>query len=132
MRLQQHGAERGAQRQGNENRDDRRGGDCRGELSEEEAGDPADESSGINTAHSVSAMAISAPETSSIVLCAASLAPMPKAMFRSTFSTTTMASSTTMPTAQDEAEHRQVIIEMPSRERIVKVPTSEIEWRPRE
>jgi hypothetical protein len=54
---------------------------------------------GTNTAHSVSAIEISAPPTSSIVTCAALAGVMPRSRLRSTFSTTTIASSTTMPTA---------------------------------
>src|ERR1700730_2183631 len=53
---------------------------------------------GMKTAQSVSAMAMSAPDTSVIVGCAAARGDTPEAMLRSTFSTTTMASSTTMPT----------------------------------
>ena len=43
VRLQQHRAERRAQGQGDDDRDDRRGGDGRRELSEEQARDAADE-----------------------------------------------------------------------------------------
>ncbi len=63
---------------------------------------------GTNTAHSTSAMAISAPLISSIDLCAASFGDRPARRCRSTFSTTTMASSTTMPMASTR----------PSRERL--------------
>ena len=54
---------------------------------------------GTNTAHSTSAMAISAEPTSSMLFFAASRGASPAAILRSTFSTTTMASSTTMPIA---------------------------------
>jgi hypothetical protein len=54
---------------------------------------------GTNTAHNTSAMEISAVPTSFMVAREASIADMPSCILRSTFSTTTMASSTTMPTA---------------------------------
>ena len=80
---------------------------------------------GMNTAHSVNAIAISAPPTSSIVLCAASRGDMPERRFRSTFSTTTIASSTTMPTASTRPNSDSVFSENPRAARIAKVPTSE-------
>ena len=46
-------------------------------------------------------------------------------MFRSTFSTTTIASSTTMPTASTRPNSDRLLIEMPKAERMVKVPMSE-------
>ncbi len=60
---------------------------------------PVMKADGMNTAHSTSAIAISAPPTSSMLRIAASRGVSPSAMPRSTFSTTTIASSTTMPTA---------------------------------
>jgi hypothetical protein len=81
---------------------------------------------GMNTAHSVSAMAISAPQTSSMVRCAASRGRMPSRRFRSTFSTTTMASSTTMPTASTRPDSDRLLSEKPSAARIEKVPIDEI------
>ena len=60
---------------------------------------PEMKADGTNTAQSVSAIEISAPPTSSIVRCAASAGNMPARTLRSTFSTTTIASSTTIPTA---------------------------------
>ena len=80
---------------------------------------------GTNTAHNVSAMAISAPPTSSMVRCAASLGLMPSRRLRSTFSTTTMASSTTMPTASTSPNSDRLLSEMPRMARMVKVPISE-------
>jgi hypothetical protein len=50
---------------------------------------------------------------------------MPFAMLRSTFSTTTMASSTTMPTANTKPNNDRLLIEIPSRARIEKEPTSD-------
>ncbi len=53
---------------------------------------------GTNTAHSVSTMAITGPVTSFIACTAASRADLVSSrMMRSTFSSTTMASSTTIP-----------------------------------
>ena len=54
---------------------------------------------GTNTAHRTRAMAMIGPVTSRIAFTVASRGLRPAAMFRSTFSTTTMASSTTMPIA---------------------------------
>ena len=64
---------------------------------------------GTNTAHSVRAMAMRAVETSFIVWRVASRGPRPRAMFRSTFSTTTIASSTTMPTARTTPKSEKVV-----------------------
>ena len=60
---------------------------------------PVMNSVGTNTAHSTSTIAISAVDTSSIDSRAASSGDMPFSILRSTFSTTTIASSTTMPMA---------------------------------
>ncbi len=54
---------------------------------------------GTNTAHNTSAVAMIGPVTSLMARLAASTGDKPSAMLRSTFSTTTMASSTTMPMA---------------------------------
>src|SRR5258708_11988580 len=58
---------------------------------------PERKADGTNTAHSVRAIAISAPPTSSIVTCAASLGVIPRCRLRSTFSTTPIAPSTQTP-----------------------------------
>ncbi len=79
----------------------------------------------MNTAQSVSAMAMSAPPTSSIVRWAASRGRMPARRLRSTFSTTTMASSTTMPTASTSPNSDRLLSEKPSAARMAKVPTSD-------
>ena len=80
---------------------------------------------GMNTAHSVSAIAISAPPTSSIVRCAASRGLIPRRRLRSTFSTTTIASSTTMPTASTRPNRLRLLSEKPSAANTANVPTSE-------
>ncbi len=66
---------------------------------------------GMNTAHKVSAMAISAPPTSSIVANAASCGLRPLRSSRSTFSTTTIASSTTMPIASTRPNSDRLLSE---------------------
>src|SRR5258705_13887954 len=68
---------------------------------------------GTNTAQSVSAIEISAPPTSSIVTCAALAGVIPRSRLRSTFSTTTIASSTTMPTASTRPNSDRLFSEIP-------------------
>ena len=69
----------------------------------------------MNTAHSTSTMATTGPLTSSIACLAASLGERPNsAMLRSTFSTTTIASSTTMPIASTMPNRVSMLIEKPS------------------
>ncbi|MNU08524.1 hypothetical protein D3C72_2546060 [compost metagenome] len=68
---------------------------------------------GTNTAISTSEIARTAAPTSSIVTCAASRGVMPRARFRSTFSTTTMASSTTMPIASTRPNKVSMLSEKP-------------------
>ena len=80
---------------------------------------------GTNTAHSTSAIETSAPPTSSMVFSAASRRLMPCSRCRSTFSTTTMASSTTMPTASTRPNSVRLLIEKPSAAITAKVPTSD-------
>src|ERR1700722_19068713 len=75
---------------------------------------PERKADGTKTAHNVSAIEISAPPTSSIVLCAASDADMPERMLRSTFSTTTIAPSTTMPTARTKPKSERLFSDIPS------------------
>src|SRR5689334_23843679 len=64
--------------------------------------------------------------TSSIALWAASRGESPASMLRSTFSTTTIASSTTMPIANTSPNKDRVLMEKPNISRIAKVPTIEI------
>ena len=80
---------------------------------------------GTNTAISTSAMPISAPPTSSIVRCAASLGAMPARRCRSTFSTTTMASSTTMPIDSTSANIDRLFSEKPNADITASVPISD-------
>ena len=80
---------------------------------------------GTNTAHSTSAIAISAVPTSSMLRIDASRGFKPAAMLRSTFSTTTMASSTTMPTASTRPNSDRLLSEKPKVAIRKKVPISD-------
>ena len=70
---------------------------------------------GTNTAQSTSAIETSAAPTSSIVLRAASRGVRPASILRSTFSTTTIASSTTMPIASTRPNSDRLLSEKPNR-----------------
>ena len=80
---------------------------------------------GTNTAHSTSAMAITGPVTSSIALRLASRGAKPVAIRRSTFSTTTIASSTTMPIASTSPNSDRLFSEKPNNAIQANVPISE-------
>ena len=80
---------------------------------------------GTNTAQSTSAVAMIGPVTSLIARLAASTGDKPRAMLRSTFSTTTMASSTTMPMASTRPNSERLLIEKPSASITANVPTSD-------
>ncbi len=80
---------------------------------------------GTNTAHSTSAMAISAEPTSLMLLRAASRGAKPAAMLRSTFSTTTMASSTTMPIARTSPNKERLFSVKPNAAMKKNVPISD-------
>jgi hypothetical protein len=66
---------------------------------------------GTNTADSTRAMAMTGPVTSSIARRAASRGGRPCSSQRSTFSTTTMASSTTMPMASTSPNSDRLLSE---------------------
>ncbi len=87
---------------------------------------PGMNATGTNTDSSTSVIATIAPVISPIARRAASAALMPgfSAITRSTFSTTTIASSTTMPIASTSASSETVLIENPSASITAKVPTS--------
>src|SRR5260370_17211403 len=91
---------------------------------------PDRKADGTNTAHSVSGMEINAPPTSSIVLWAASGGDIPDRIVRSTFSTTTIASSTTIPTASTRPNSDSLLSEIPSAVRKLKVPSSDTSLTP--
>ncbi len=78
--------------------------------------------SGTKTATSVSAMATMGPLTSRMAWYVASRADKPAAMLRSTFSTTTIASSTTMPIASTMPNSDSALIVNPNASSSEKVP----------
>src|SRR6266480_2360414 len=80
---------------------------------------------GMNTAESTSAVATIGPVTSRIACFVASKGDLPRAMLRSTFSTTTIASSTTMPIASTRPKSDSALIEKPKRYATENVPTIE-------
>ena len=71
---------------------------------------------GTKTAQSTSAVAMIGLVTSLIARLAASTGDRPSAMLRSTFSTTTMASSTTMPMASTRPNSDRLLMENPKRQ----------------
>src|SRR3954462_1889539 len=80
---------------------------------------------GTNTAQSTNAIATTGPVTSSIALRLASRGDRPSASQRSTFSTTTMASSTTIPIASTRPNSDRLLSENPRIAMTEKVPMSE-------
>src|SRR5690606_12266619 len=88
---------------------------------------PPKNAAGTNTAASTSTIAITGPVTSSIARFAASLGDsLPLDRCRSTFSTTTIASSNTMPIAKTMPKSVSVLTENPSACMPANVPISEI------
>ena len=81
--------------------------------------------SGTNTASSTSAIAMIGPDTSRMARYVASRGVRPDSMLRSTFSTTTIASSTTMPMASTSPNRLRALIEKPSACSAAKVPTTD-------
>ena len=84
---------------------------------------PEKNAQGMNTADSTSATPITGPVTSSIARIAASRGARPCAIQRSTFSTTTMASSTTMPIASTSPKSESVLRLKPIAAMAANVPT---------
>src|SRR5688572_28885850 len=78
-----------------------------------------------NTAHNTSAMAMIGPVTSFIARLVASTGEKPSAMLRSTFSTTTIASSTTIPMASTRPKSVSMLMLKPSASMIANVPTND-------
>ncbi len=70
-------------------------------------------------------MAMMGPETSRIAARVASSGSAPSSMWRSTFSTTTIASSTTMPMASTSPNSESVFRENPRASITANVPMSE-------
>src|SRR5215831_12417314 len=86
---------------------------------------PERKADGTKTAQSVNAIDISAPPTSSIVRWAASNGDIPECILRSTFSTTTIASSTTIPTASTRPNSDRLFSDIPNIASTAKVPISD-------
>ncbi len=80
---------------------------------------------GTNTAQRMRPMATTGPETSSIALIVASFGSMPCSRWCITASTTTIASSTTMPMARTRPSSDSTLIEKPSSGKKMKAPMSE-------
>ena len=80
---------------------------------------------GRNTAQSTSAVAMIGPVTSRIACFVASIGDRPFVMLRSTFSTTTMASSTTIPIASTRPNSDSVLRPKPNRCITPSVPISD-------
>ena len=80
---------------------------------------------GTKTAHSNRAVATIGLVTSLMARLAASGGESPRAILRSTFSTTTMASSTTMPMASTRPKSDRLLIENPNASMAANVPISE-------
>ena len=81
---------------------------------------------GMNTAQSTSAMAMIGPLTSCMALYVASSGERPSSMLRSTFSTTTIASSTTIPMDSTRPKSESALMEKPNSSIKAKVPTTEM------
>ena len=87
---------------------------------------PGNRATGMNTAASTSDVAISAPVNSSIAWMVASRAARPSSFIRrSTFSTTTMASSTTIPMTSTRASRFTVFRENPITSMAINVPITD-------
>src|ERR1700722_18933487 len=87
--------------------------------------EPPKNAIGMNTAVSTSVMATSAPVICSIALRVASRGDKPSSfMMRSTFSTTTIASSTSNPIASTTPNSVSTLMENPKAYMMVKVPSS--------
>ena len=76
---------------------------------------PGRKAIGTNRANSTRVVARIGPTTSDMAFLAAALPSRPSSIFRSTFSTTTMASSTTRPTARTRPRSVKVLMEKPNR-----------------
>src|SRR5262245_267648 len=86
---------------------------------------PGTKATGMNTADRISAMPMTGPDTSFIAWRVAAFGSRPCSMWWITASTTTIASSTTMPMASTRPNIDRVLTENPSRGKKMNVPTSE-------
>ena len=80
---------------------------------------------GTKTDARISAMLITGPDTSRIARSVASRGDIPCSMWCSTASTTTIASSTTRPTARTRPKSDSVLMEKPSSGNTANVPMSD-------
>ena len=80
---------------------------------------------GTNTAIKTIAIATRDEPTSSIVNCVATIADLPSSICRLTFSITTIASSTTTPTAKTKANNESRLIDIFITFRTKNVPINE-------
>src|SRR6266498_4409375 len=80
---------------------------------------------GMNTAERTSAIPITGPETSRIAWSVASRGDIPSSIWRSTASTTTIASSTTSPMASTSPKSESVLIENPNNGNTTNVPSND-------
>ncbi len=80
---------------------------------------------GTNTAARMRAIATTGPETSSMALRVADFGSIPCSMWCITASTTTIASSTTMPIASTRPSSESTLIEKPIRGKKMNAPTRE-------
>ena len=89
--------------------------------------EPLKNASGTNTEISTTVTPMMAPEIWPMALRVASSGASPSSlMMRSTFSTTTIASSTTMPITSTMANMVSTLIEKPIASSVAKVPSSAI------
>ncbi|MNT62316.1 hypothetical protein D3C72_2000250 [compost metagenome] len=87
--------------------------------------EPAKNANGTNTDISTTVTPMMAPEIWRMALRVASSGGRPSSlMMRSTFSTTTMASSTTIPITSTIPNMVNTLIEKPSASKVAKVPSS--------
>ena len=87
--------------------------------------EPLKNASGTNTEISTTVTPMMAPEICPIALRVASSGERPSSlMMRSTFSTTTIASSTTMPITSTMANMVSTLMEKPIASKVAKVPSS--------
>ena len=127
VRLQQHCRQRGRQGQRHDQRDHRRGRDRYRELLVELARKAVHEQRGHEHRAQHQHGSRSAPRRPRPSIGAPPRAgENPAAKFRSTFSTTTIASSTTMPMASTSPNSDRLLSEYPAIASTAKVPTSEI------
>ncbi len=80
---------------------------------------------GTNTATRTSVVAMTGAVTSSMAFSVACLGFMPFSIFTCTASTTTIASSTTIPIASTSPRSERTFIEKPSTGKRMKAPTSD-------